>query len=210
MLISAFYADQANCKNRAVNAYHQGNAVLCLSARFMLISRTIWCVHCLSLWANLEIDLSRTDHFLGYGLSGSSFLFPPNVKVYVLDKSVLFGTLLPFLPMSCLWPFPPHHCMIVVRSSILFYGLIPSLFPSSSLLASAPPQRSRSIPLLPQGNRHGGMTSKKKLLSSMGLNHSKVLIAIRRRTMCRWGRRSPEKLLPRMWVPVEGLVQFDL
>jgi hypothetical protein len=54
------------------------------------------------------------------------------------------------------------------------------------------------------------MTSKKKLLSSMGLNHSKVLIAIRRRTMCRWGRRSPEKLLPRMWVPVEGLVQFDL
>jgi hypothetical protein len=33
MLISAFYADQANYKNRAVNAYHQVNSVLCLSAR---------------------------------------------------------------------------------------------------------------------------------------------------------------------------------
>ena len=42
MLISAFYADQANYKNRAFNAYHQVNAVLCLSARLMLISRTIW------------------------------------------------------------------------------------------------------------------------------------------------------------------------
>ncbi len=32
MLISAFYADhQANYKNRAFNAYHQANAVLCLS-----------------------------------------------------------------------------------------------------------------------------------------------------------------------------------
>jgi hypothetical protein len=58
MLISAFYADQANYKNRAVNAYHQVNAVLCLSARLMLISRTIWCVQCLSVWTNLEIDLS--------------------------------------------------------------------------------------------------------------------------------------------------------
>jgi hypothetical protein len=42
MLISAFYADQANYKNSAFNAYHQVNAVLCLSARLMLISRTIW------------------------------------------------------------------------------------------------------------------------------------------------------------------------
>jgi hypothetical protein len=42
MLISAFYADQANYKNSAFNAYHQANAVLCLSARLMLISRTIW------------------------------------------------------------------------------------------------------------------------------------------------------------------------
>ena len=37
MLISAFYADQANYKNRAFNAYHQVNAVLCLSAHLMLI-----------------------------------------------------------------------------------------------------------------------------------------------------------------------------
>jgi hypothetical protein len=42
MLISVFYADQANYKNRAFNAYHQVNAVLCLSARLMLISWTIW------------------------------------------------------------------------------------------------------------------------------------------------------------------------
>ncbi len=42
MLISAFYADQANYKNSAFNAYHQANAVLCLSARLMLFSRTIW------------------------------------------------------------------------------------------------------------------------------------------------------------------------
>ncbi len=42
MLISAFYADQANYKNSALNAYHQANAVLCLSARLMLISRTIY------------------------------------------------------------------------------------------------------------------------------------------------------------------------
>ena len=42
MLIRAFYADQANYKNSAFNAYHQVNAVLCLSARLMLISRTIW------------------------------------------------------------------------------------------------------------------------------------------------------------------------
>jgi hypothetical protein len=38
MLIRAFYADQANYKNRAFNAYHQVNAVFCLSARVMLIS----------------------------------------------------------------------------------------------------------------------------------------------------------------------------
>jgi hypothetical protein len=38
MLISAFYADQAKKINRAFNAYHQVNAVLCLSARLMLIS----------------------------------------------------------------------------------------------------------------------------------------------------------------------------
>jgi hypothetical protein len=38
MLINAFYADQANYKNRALNAYHQVNAVLCLSTRLMLIS----------------------------------------------------------------------------------------------------------------------------------------------------------------------------
>jgi hypothetical protein len=42
MLISAFYADQANYKNSALNAYHQANAVLCLSARLMIISWTIW------------------------------------------------------------------------------------------------------------------------------------------------------------------------
>jgi hypothetical protein len=48
MLISTFYAyqrdyaDQATYKNSAFNAYHQVNAVLCLSARLMLISRTIW------------------------------------------------------------------------------------------------------------------------------------------------------------------------
>jgi hypothetical protein len=42
MLISAFYADQASYKNSAFNAYHQVNAVLCLSAHLMLISRTIW------------------------------------------------------------------------------------------------------------------------------------------------------------------------
>jgi hypothetical protein len=33
--------------------------------------------------------LSRTDHFFGDGLSSSSFLFPPNQRVYVLDLSVL-------------------------------------------------------------------------------------------------------------------------
>jgi hypothetical protein len=42
MLIRVFYADQANYKNSALNAYHQVNAVLFLSARLMLISRTIW------------------------------------------------------------------------------------------------------------------------------------------------------------------------
>jgi hypothetical protein len=42
MLISAFYADQTNYKNRAFNAHHQANAVLCISARLMLISWTIW------------------------------------------------------------------------------------------------------------------------------------------------------------------------
>jgi hypothetical protein len=41
MLICAFYADQANYKNSAFNAYHQVNAVSCLSAHLMLISRTI-------------------------------------------------------------------------------------------------------------------------------------------------------------------------
>jgi hypothetical protein len=85
MLISAFYADQANYKNRAFNAYHQVNAVLCLSARLMLISRTI-----LSVWTKLEIVLSRTDHFFGDGLSSLSFLFPPNVKHDVLGYTVLF------------------------------------------------------------------------------------------------------------------------
>jgi hypothetical protein len=84
MLISAFYADQANYKNRAFNAYHQVNAVLCLSARLMLISRTIWRVKCLSVWTKLEIVLSRTDHFFGDGLSSLSFLIPPNVKHDVL------------------------------------------------------------------------------------------------------------------------------
>jgi hypothetical protein len=33
MLISAFYADQANYKNSGFNAYHQVNAVLCFLAR---------------------------------------------------------------------------------------------------------------------------------------------------------------------------------
>ncbi len=42
MLISAFYADQSNYKNRSFYAYHQVNAVLCLSARLMLISWMIW------------------------------------------------------------------------------------------------------------------------------------------------------------------------
>jgi len=37
MLIRAFYADQAYYKNSAFNTYHQVNAVLCLSARLMLI-----------------------------------------------------------------------------------------------------------------------------------------------------------------------------
>jgi hypothetical protein len=91
MLISVFYADQANYKNRAFSAYHQVNAVLCLSARLMLISRTIWRVQCLSLWTKLEIVLSRINHFFGDGLSSLSFLFPPNVKVCVLDLSVLYG-----------------------------------------------------------------------------------------------------------------------
>jgi hypothetical protein len=89
MLICAFYADQANYKNSAFNAYHQVNAVSCLSARLMLSSRTIRHVSCLSLWSKLEIALSRNDHFFGNGLSSSSFLFPPNQKVYVLDLSVL-------------------------------------------------------------------------------------------------------------------------
>jgi hypothetical protein len=44
---------------------------------------------CLSVWTKLEIALSRIDHFFGDGLSSLSFLFPPNVKVYVLDLSVL-------------------------------------------------------------------------------------------------------------------------
>jgi len=89
MLISAFYDDQANYKNREFNAYHQVNAVLCLSARLMLISWTIWRAQCLSVWTKLEITLSRTNHFFGDGLSSSSFLFPPNVKHDVLDLSVL-------------------------------------------------------------------------------------------------------------------------
>jgi hypothetical protein len=59
--------------------------------RFMLSSRTIRRVSCLSLWSKLEIALSRNDHFFGNGLSSSSFLFPPNVKHDVLDISVLFG-----------------------------------------------------------------------------------------------------------------------
>ncbi len=88
MLISAFYADQASYKNGAVNAYHQVNAVLCLSARLMLISTTIWCVQCFSLWTYLEINLSRTDHFFIFGLSSWSFSFPPNIKHDVLDLSV--------------------------------------------------------------------------------------------------------------------------
>ena len=91
MLICAFYADQANYKNSAFNAYHQVNAVSCLSARLMLSSRTIRRVSCLSLWTKLEIALSRNDHFFGNGLSSSSFLFPPNVKHDVLDTSVLFS-----------------------------------------------------------------------------------------------------------------------
>jgi hypothetical protein len=84
MLISAFYADQANYKNRAFIAYHQVNAVLCLSARLMLISRTIWRVKCLSVWTKLKIVLSRIHHFFGDGLSSLSFLFPPNQKHDVL------------------------------------------------------------------------------------------------------------------------------
>ena len=41
------------------------------------------------MWTKLEIVLSL-DHFFGDGLSSLSFLFPPNVKVCVLDLSVLF------------------------------------------------------------------------------------------------------------------------
>ena len=42
------------------------------------------------MWTKLEIVLSRIDHFFGDGLSSLSFLFPPNVKVCVLDLSVLY------------------------------------------------------------------------------------------------------------------------
>jgi hypothetical protein len=46
---------------------------------------------CLMLmWTKLEIVLSRTDHFFGNSLSSLSFLFPPNVKVYVLGYSLIF------------------------------------------------------------------------------------------------------------------------
>jgi len=89
MLIRAFYADQANYKNSEFNACHQVNAVSCLSARLMLSSQTIRRVSWFSLWTKLEIALSRNDHFFGNGLSSSSFLFPPNQKVYVLDLSVI-------------------------------------------------------------------------------------------------------------------------
>jgi len=89
MLICAFYADQANYKNCTFNTYHQVNAVSCLSARLMLVRWTTWRVLCLSLWKKLEIALSRNDHFFGHGLSSSSFLFPPNINIDVLDYTVL-------------------------------------------------------------------------------------------------------------------------
>ena len=73
---------------------------------FMLSSRTIRRVSCLSLWSKLEIALSRNDHFFGNGLSSSSFLFPPNVKHDVLDISVLFspsilGIIFQFTHQNC-------------------------------------------------------------------------------------------------------------
>jgi len=69
MLISAFYADQANYKNSALNAYHQANAVLCLSARLMLISRTIWLFN---------------DYLCGQ-----------NLKSFYLESTTFWGTVCP-------------------------------------------------------------------------------------------------------------------
>jgi hypothetical protein len=65
MLISAFYADQANCKNSAFNAYHQVNAVLCLSARLMLISRTIWLLIAYQCGQNLKSFYLESTTFSG-------------------------------------------------------------------------------------------------------------------------------------------------
>ena len=45
------------------------------------------------MWTKLEIVVSRIDHFFGDGLSSLSFWFPPNVKVYVLDLSVLHASI---------------------------------------------------------------------------------------------------------------------
>jgi hypothetical protein len=63
MLISAIYAYQPKYKNRAVYASQQANAVLCLSARLMLISGTICRRLSLSVWKKIEIDYLETTTF---------------------------------------------------------------------------------------------------------------------------------------------------
>jgi hypothetical protein len=54
-------------------AYQQANAVLCLSARFMLISGRIWHLMLIGVWKIIEIQFTRNDPFFERGLSGWSF-----------------------------------------------------------------------------------------------------------------------------------------
>ncbi len=53
-------------------AYQQANAVLCLSARFMLISWRIWRLMLIGVWKIVEIRFTRNDPFFERGLSGLS------------------------------------------------------------------------------------------------------------------------------------------
>jgi hypothetical protein len=90
---------------------------------FMLSSRTIRRVSCLSLWSKLEIALSRNDHFFGNGLSSSSFLFPPNVKHDVLDISVLSVLSLVYLRSTTLLNYL-YSLWLYLPTMILLYIIL--------------------------------------------------------------------------------------
>ena len=84
MLISAFYADQANYKNRAFNAYHQVNAVLCLSARLMVeasFKTLVFRAHDFSFAPTFQITLI-----------GNSFTQSFRILIgYIAFKTLVFG-----------------------------------------------------------------------------------------------------------------------